>query len=255
MNKSDQKKRLDSLLVDRGLCPSRSKAQALILSGKVLVDGIVRDKPGTRFRQDCNIIIEKPLNPFVSRGGLKLEEALNHFSIDVREKVCIDVGASTGGFTHCLLMRGAQRVIAIDVGYGQLDWSLRNDPRVVVMERTNFRHVNPDSFPYKDNDLIVIDVSFISLKLILPVAKELLRPDGLIIALVKPQFEAGPQHVGKGGIVKDPNVHKMVVDEIIRFSSDQLALLPLGVVDSPILGAKGNKEFLLTLKVKTSCCR
>ena len=242
------KKRLDILLVERGLAPTRTKAQALIMSGAVRAGAYVIDKPGTRVDVDCPLEVLQPPCPYVSRGGLKLQKALEHFSIDVEGKCCIDVGASTGGFTHCLLFHGARQVVAIDVGYGQLDWSLRNDPRVVVLERTNFRRLDTDTFPYKDAQIITIDVSFISLKLILPVARKILAGNSHIVALIKPQFEVGPENVGKGGVVKDSGLHQKVIDDILTFCNNSLKLKVTGVVESPIKGAKGNREFLMAAK-------
>jgi len=246
------KKRLDRLLVERGLADSRTQGQALIMSGKVKVDGVIQDKPGHSYPLDVEITVTRPLYPYVSRGGIKLEKALDCFRIDVRKKVCMDVGASTGGFTHCLLMRGAKRVFSVDVGFGQLDWSLRNDPRVVVLERTNFRYLEPETIRCP-MDIITIDVSFISLRLILPVAKRHLARDGVIVALIKPQFEAGPKEVGKGGIVRNPAVHEKVTRTIITFSQERLGLRPIGIIMSPILGAKGNREFLVGLKNQALC--
>ena len=241
------KKRLDVLLVERGLAPTRSKAQALIMSGIVRVNGELRDKPGGQVNIDAQVEVLEKGCPYVSRGGLKLKKAIDYFSIGVKGKKCIDVGASTGGFTHCLLLEGAEMVVAIDVGYGQLDWKLRQDPRVLVVERTNFRYFDPSLLPFPKADIIVIDVSFISLKLILPVAQRLLGEKGSIVALIKPQFEVGPQHVGKGGIVRDGRLHRQVIENIKKFSEESLRLRVLGYIESPILGAKGNREFLIAL--------
>ena len=247
MARNATKKRLDLLMVERGLAPTRSKAQALIMSGKVRVDGRLLDKPGGRV--DTNAYLELRENgcPYVSRGGLKLKRAIDYFSIDVIGKRCIDVGASTGGFTHCLLLEGAEIVVAIDVGYGQLDWKLRQDPRVVVMERTNFRYFDPSLLPFPKADIIVIDVSFISLKLILPVAHKMMDERSVIVALIKPQFEVGSRYVGKGGIVRDSGLHDQVIETIKKFSEETLGLNVLGHIESPILGAKGNREFLIGL--------
>lgn len=236
---SPRKERLDKLLVERGLVESRERAQALIMAGNVLVDGHRVDKPGRRVPVNASIEVKARM-PYVSRGGFKLAAILDHLGLDVGGWVCVDVGASTGGFTDVLLQRGASRVYAIDVGYGQLAWKLRNDPRVVVMERTNIRYVErlPDLC-----DLATIDVSFIGLHLVLPPVCNLVRDEGWIIALIKPQFEAGPKNVGKGGIVRDPQVHRDVLHRVLS----EAAHLNLGLqalIRSPILGAEGNVEFL-----------
>ncbi len=243
----DRKIRLDILMVKKGLSPTRSKAQAMIMAGIVKVNGAVVSKSGIKVENDVEISVVAPPHPYVSRGGLKLKKALFHFSIDVRGKCCIDVGASTGGFTHCLLLEGAMQVIAIDVGYGQLDWGLRKDKRVIVMEKTNFRLIDPSTFPYDPAELLTIDVSFISLRLILPVARQLVSYGAYIIALIKPQFEVGPKHVGKGGIVRDKGLYDIVINDIREFSQG-LGLMPVGVIESPIRGSKGNREFLIALK-------
>jgi 23S rRNA (cytidine1920-2'-O)/16S rRNA (cytidine1409-2'-O)-methyltransferase len=236
------KVRLDTLLHQRGLVPSREQGRRLILAGEVTVDGQLVDKPGTRVPAEAELHIrEKP--PYVGRGGFKLEAALDHFPVDPQDVVAADVGASTGGFTDCLLQRGAARVYAIDVGYGQLDWNLRQDPRVVVMERTNARYL--ESLP-EQVDLVVIDVSFISLELILPATRGWLRPDGDIIALVKPQFEAGRRQVGKGGVVRDPAVHRSVLERITTWAEVE-GLSPQDLIPSPIKGPAGNVEFLIWL--------
>jgi 23S rRNA (cytidine1920-2'-O)/16S rRNA (cytidine1409-2'-O)-methyltransferase len=236
------KQRLDQAIVDRGLAPTRTKAQALILAGDVFVDGQKRTKAGEQIRADAHIELQAAL-PFVSRGGFKLDHALHTFSIDVAERSWIDVGASTGGFTDVLLQRGAARVYAIDVGYGHLDYRLRNDARVVVIERTNIRqlHALPDG-THADGG--VVDVAFISLKLVLPAMQRLLRPDAPIVALIKPQFEAGPQDVGRGGVVRDPHVHARVLADIANFAAS-IGLTPHGLTPSPITGPAGNREFLL----------
>lgn len=237
-----KKERLDVLVVERGLAESRNRAQQLIRAGQVLVDGRVLDKPGMQVPADAGVCLQEQL-PYVSRGGLKLEAALEAFGIDVSGAVTADVGASMGGFTDCLLQRGAARVYAIDVGYGQLAWSLRQDERVVVMERTNVRYL--DRLP-EPVGLATIDVSFISLRLVLPRVVGWLMPAGQIIALIKPQFEAGPEEVGKGGIVRDSEVHRRVLYEILRFAQD-LDLRVRGLIQSPIRGAEGNVEFLAWL--------
>lgn len=231
--------RLDHLLVERGLVASRTEAQRLIRAGEVLVAGQVVDHPGTPVPTDAPVALTARPR-FVSRGGEKLEAALIGFGVDVRGRIAADVGASTGGFTDCLLQRGAARVYAIDVGYGQLDWRLRNHPRVVVMERINARYL--EQLPEKVH-LVTIDVSFISLRLILPQVTKWLYPQGQVIALLKPQFEAGRRDVGKGGVVRDPAVHRRVIEEIARAAAD-LGLTLRGLMVSPLLGPAGNREFL-----------
>jgi len=246
-----KKTRADLLLVERGLAESREKAKVLILAGKVFysLDGKNFHpvlKTSQTLPPSAELKVEEDL-PYVSRGGLKLEQALNFFEVDPSGLVCLDVGASTGGFTDCLLQRGAKRVYAVDVGKGLLHPKLREDPRVVVLEGINARYLTPSHFPEK-MDLITVDVSFISLKKVLPALKELLKDSGLIIALIKPQFELSPKEVKKG-IVRDPKLHLKVVNEIWVFAKD-LGFEPLGIVESPILGAKGNKEFLICLRLK-----
>lgn len=234
------KVRLDVLLVMRGLAESREWAQRLIRAGEVRVNGQVVDQPAQRVAADAQLEVEQPPK-YVSRGGWKLEAALAHFGVDPSGWVCADVGSSTGGFTDCLLQHGAARVYAIDVGAHQLHWRLRNDPRVVLMERTNARYL--DTLP-EPIDLATVDVSFISLKLILPqVFKWLRDPGGRVIALIKPQFEAGREHVGKGGIVRDPAVHRAVIEDLRAFVA-QRGWCMRDVIPSPILGADGNQEFL-----------
>jgi len=237
------KERLDNLLVKRGLVESRSLAQRLIMAGQVRLTGQLVLKPSTQVPADAAIEIEAAPR-FVSRGGEKLEAALREFKLDPTGWVCADVGASTGGFTDCLLQKGAERVYAIDVGYGQLHWRLRNDPRVVLMERTNARELKelPELV-----SLVVVDVSFISLRLILASAVGWLEPHGHLVALVKPQFEAGRKQVGKGGVVRDPAVHRQVVQAAIEAALDA-GLSPKGAMRSPLLGPKGNVEFLLWLE-------
>lgn len=236
------KKRLDALLVERDLVESRQRAQALILEGKVQVNERVADKVGALIPDDAEIKIREPLK-YVSRGGFKLEGALDAFQIDVRDRICADVGASTGGFTDCLLQRGAARVYALDVGYGQIAWRLRSDPRVTVMDRVNVRYVQALPEPI---DLVTIDVSFISLTQILPAAKLVLQPLGEAVALIKPQFEAGRDQVGKGGIVRDPSIHRTVVEKIARYCIDNDWRV-IGLCRSPITGADGNAEFFVHL--------
>ena len=233
------KVRLDVLLVERGLAESRERAQALVRAGDVLVDDGPLDKPGMLVPSDANLRVRAPLR-YVSRGGLKLEAALAQFGVDVAGKTAVDVGASTGGFTDCLLQHGAAHVTAIDVGYGQIAWSLRNDPRVTVVERTNIRYFGGLPEPA---DLAVIDVSFISLELVLPKAIDLLKPSGEIIALIKPQFEAGKEKVGKGGVVRVPAVHREVLSRVLNRAQGH-GLAVLGLVRSPIEGPAGNVEFL-----------
>lgn len=237
-----KKERLDVLLVERGLAESRHRAQQLIRAGGVLVNERVLDKPGMQVPVDADIRVRARL-PYVSRGGLKLAAALEAFELDVTGAIAADVGASTGGFTDCLLQHGVAKVYAIDVGYGQLAWSLRQDERVVAMERTNVRHL--DQLP-EAVDLVTIDVSFISLRLVLPKVIGWLTPAGQIITLIKPQFEAGPADVGKGGIVRDPEVHRRVLHEVLHFAEKQ-GLRVRGLIPSPIAGAEGNREFLAWL--------
>ncbi len=246
-NVAKKKSRLDRLLVERGLAETRNKAQALIGAGQIRVDGKLVDKAGQNVPIHAELEILTPGISFVGRGGVKLEHGLDYFGIDVGGLVCMDVGASTGGFTDCLLQRGAKRVYAVDVGYGQLDWRLRNDPRVVVMERTNIRSLPPNSLPEKIK-LVTIDTSFISLKIVVPAAILHMAETGMIIALIKPQFEVGKGLVGKGGIVRDPAMHKRVIEDLEAFFRDKVGLVVCGVTPSPIYGAKGNKEFLIYLK-------
>lgn len=240
-----QKIRIDQLLFQNGYFDSREKARRAIMAGLVLVDQQRIDKPGTKVNEDSNIVVKGSGLRYVSRGGLKLEKAMKEFDIELADKVCLDVGASTGGFTDCMLQNGASKVFAIDVGYGQLDWKLRQDERVVCMERTNIRYVKVEDLG-EQGDFASIDVAFISLKLVLPVVKELIRQGGEIVALVKPQFEAGKENVGKKGVVKDIKIHQQVVFDIVNFSSS----LGLQIKDfsfSPIKGPEGNIEYLLHL--------
>ncbi len=237
--------RLDHRLVQEGLARSRQRAQALILAQKVLVDGQMVDKAGHLVQRDQTIELKAPDIPYVSRGGLKLEKAIRTFGVDVTGLRCLDVGASTGGFTDCLLQHGAEHIVAVDVGYGQLAWSLRQDSRVTVMERTNIRHLPPGSVA--PVDLIAIDTSFISLKIVVPAALPFLKPHGHILALVKPQFEVGKGQVGKKGVVRDSGLHRAVINNLIE------AFKPLGLTcrktePSPIRGPKGNREFLMHLR-------
>lgn len=238
-----KKERLDTLLVQKGLFQSRERAKRSIMAGTVYVDGKKVDKAGTKIEIDSEIAVKKDPVPYVGRGGLKLEKALDYFKVDVSDKKAVDVGASTGGFTDCLLQKGAEKVYAIDVGYGQLDWKLRNDSRVIVMERTNIRYIKPEDIQ-EPCHIAVIDVAFISLTLVLPPVNNLLTSDGEIIALIKPQFEAGKEKVGKGGIVKEPEVHREVIEKIVSFVLE-MGLSINGITCSPITGADGNIEYLI----------
>lgn len=240
------KKRLDVLLTERGHADSRAKAQAIIMSGLVYVDGQKADKPGISYEETAEIEVRSGGCPYVSRGGLKLEKALRDFGIHPNGYVCSDSGASTGGFTDCLLQQGASKVFAIDVGYGQLDWKIRSDPRVVVMERTNIRYVTPEQIG-EPLDLSVVDVSFISLKIVLPALKQLLKPgEGQVVCLIKPQFEAGRDKVGKKGVVREPETHKEVLDAFVALARE-LRFTILGLTFSPVKGPEGNIEFLAHL--------
>jgi len=241
---TEKKIRLDLLLVQKGLAESREKARALIMAGLVEVDQVAANKPGHLVAPLSTLSIKKTL-PYVSRGGLKLEAALDRFSVDVKDRVLLDVGASTGGFTDCLLQRGAKKVVAVDVGYGQFHWKLRQDPRVVLLEKTNIRNLAPGTVK-EDLDGAVIDVSFISLKLALPAASRLLKPQAFAIVLVKPQFEVGKGQVGKGGVVRDPALHQEVLDSLCAFFGE-VGWKVEGQIPSPVLGPKGNKEFLVYL--------
>ncbi len=232
--------RLDQLLVERGLFPSREQARRAVMAGTVEVEGRRVDKPGTAVSADARVAVLAPKEPFVSRAGRKLAHALDHFDLHPAGWICLDVGASTGGFTDCLLQRGAARVYALDVGYGQLDHRLRTDPRVVVMERINARNLTADALP-EPCDLITIDVSFISLLKIVPALLPHLRPSGLLLPMIKPQFEAGRGAVGKGGILRDEEVRRRVIDECAAGIA-ALGLIALGVFDSPVAGTGGNRE-------------
>lgn len=240
------KKRLDMIILERGLAPSREKAKAYIMSGEVYVNGQKEDKAGSMFLETADIEIRGKALPYVSRGGLKLEKAMEAFDLNLEGKVCMDVGASTGGFTDCMLQNGAVKVYSIDVGYGQLDWKLRTDPRVVCMEKTNIRYVTPEDVG--EMALFVsIDVSFISLTKVLPPVRELLAPQGEVVCLIKPQFEAGREKVGKKGVVRDPAVHREVIEKVRDFALG-ISLEPLHLSYSPIKGPEGNIEYLLHLK-------
>ena len=236
------KERLDVLLTQKGLCDSRSRAQALIMSGEVYVNGLKCDKAGTPVEVEAQIEVRGNACPYVSRGGLKLEKALRDFGVDPTGFVCSDSGASTGGFTDCLLQKGAKKVFAIDVGYGQLAWSIRTDERVVCMERTNIRYVKPEDLG-EPLDLSVVDVSFISLRIVLPAIKALLKPTGQIVCLIKPQFEAGKDKVGKKGVVRDAAVHEEVLNGFLTVAAE-LELTVRNLTFSPVKGPEGNIEFL-----------
>ena len=236
------KERLDILLVKRNLAPSREKAKAMIMEGNVFVNNQREDKAGSSFDENVPIEIHGNTLKYVSRGGLKLEKAMNEFDLTLEGDICMDIGASTGGFTDCLLQNGAKQVFAIDVGYGQLAWSIRTDPRVVCMERTNIRYVTPEQLG-TPVQLAVIDVSFISLRIVLPAVKALLSADGQIICLIKPQFEAGKENVGKKGVVRDPAVHQAVLNSFLQLA-DELQMTVCNLTFSPVKGPEGNIEFL-----------
>ena len=240
-----QKKRLDHNLVQRGLTESREKARRMIMAGLVDVNKVRVDKPGHLIPISSTISLKKP-PPYVSRGGLKLDAALDQFSVDVKGKVLMDVGSSTGGFTDCLLQRGASRVITVDVGYGQLHWKLRQDSRVTILEKTNIRHLKSEDLEEQANGA-VIDVSFISLKLVVPPVSGLLLKDAFIIALIKPQFEVGKGRVGKGGVVRDSSLHEEVIHNLSTFFEESGWTI-IGHMASPLLGPKGNREFFIYLK-------
>ena len=241
------KERLDVLLVKKGLAPSREKAKAVIMAGSVYVDGQKEDKAGSVFDEEsAQIEVRGHVLPYVSRGGLKLEKALKVFPITLTDKICMDIGASTGGFTDCMLQNGAVKVYSVDVGYGQLDWKLRQDERVVCMEKTNFRYMTPEDIP-DVLDFASVDVSFISLDKILTPAYALLREQGEMVALIKPQFEAGREKVGKKGVVRDPKVHEEVISRIVRHA-DEVSFEVLDLSYSPIRGPEGNIEYLIHLK-------
>ena len=240
------KERLDIILVKRNLAPSREKAKAMIMSGCVFVDGQREDKAGTSFPEDIKIEIHGNTLRYVSRGGLKLEKAVESFQLCLQDKICMDIGASTGGFTDCMLQNGAAKVYAVDVGYGQFAWKLRQDPRVVCMEKTNIRYVTPEDI----NDVLdfaSVDVSFISLTKVLGPAKMLLKEDGEMVCLIKPQFEAGREKVGKKGVVRDKKVHLEVIEKILNFAGET-GFTPVGLDYSPVKGPEGNIEYLVHLK-------
>ena len=242
------KTRLDTFIVDKGLVKSRHRAKALIMAGKVLVNNIPVDKSGTLIADDAAIIVKQDDNPFVSRGGLKLEAALKAIPVSVKGMTCLDIGASTGGFTDCLLQYGAAKVYAVDVGYGQFDWTLRQNLRVKVIERTNIRQL-PYEVINEKMDIIVADTSFISLKVVIPSAEKFMRDHTLVLALIKPQFEAGKKNVGKGGVVKDPEIRKLVIKDLKVFFKER-GYMVNQIVPSPILGPKGNKEYIIALNYR-----
>ena len=240
------KERLDVLLVQRGLAPSREKAKAMIMEGNVFVAGQREDKAGTSFDEKAKIEVRGNTLKYVSRGGLKLEKAIEKFGICLADKACMDIGASTGGFTDCMLQKGARKVYAVDVGYGQFAWKLRQDERVICMEKTNIRYVAPEDIAEK-LDFASVDISFISLAKALPAAKELLTEQGEMVCLIKPQFEAGREKVGKKGVVRDPKVHLEVIEKIAAFAQE-IGFGVLGLDFSPIRGPEGNIEYLIHIK-------
>lgn len=240
------KKRLDVLLLEKGLATGRDKAKAIIMAGQVYVNQQKAVKPGTEYPADSLVEVRGSALPYVSRGGLKLAKAVASFALDLRDATCIDIGASTGGFTDCMLQNGARKVYAVDVGYGQLAWELRSDERVVVLERTNIRYVTREQVP-DPIDFAGADVSFISLQLVLPVAQQLLREGGEAVCLIKPQFEAGRGKVGKKGVVRDPAIHREVVQRVVAFAA-ATGLCPVALDFSPVRGPKGNIEYLLHLQ-------
>ncbi len=244
------KERLDVLLVNRGLAPSREKAKTMIMEGNVFVNHNREDKAGSMFSEDCEIEIHGNTLKYVSRGGLKLEKAMTHFGITLEEKICMDIGASTGGFTDCMLQNNAKKVYAVDVGYGQFAWKLRQDPRVVCMEKTNIRYVTPEHID-DALDFASVDVSFISLTKVLPPARELLKIDGQMVCLIKPQFEAGREKVGKKGVVRDKKVHEEVIEKIVMFALEN-GFSVLALEYSPIKGPEGNIEYLVYLQKSES---
>ena len=240
------KKRLDIMMVEQGLAPSREKAKAYIMAGEVYVNGQKEDKAGSMFAETAKLEVRGKTLPYVSRGGLKLEKAMKNFGVTLNDKVCMDVGASTGGFTDCMLQNGAVKVYSIDVGYGQLDWKLRNDPRVVCMEKTNIRYVKPEDIADR-LDFASVDVSFISLTKVLGPARELLNDNGEMVCLIKPQFEAGREKVGKKGVVRDKAVHEEVINKVIDFAVE-IGFHILNLEYSPIKGPEGNIEYLVYIR-------
>lgn len=240
------KKRLDILLFEKGLTESREKARAMIMAGDVYVNNQKADKPGVAYKEDVNIELRVPQVSYVSRGGLKLEKAMKSFNINLNNKITMDIGASTGGFTDCMLKNGAKKVYSVDVGYGQLAWKLRNDERVINLERTNVRYID-DNIVKDRIDFFSVDVSFISLKLVLPVARKFMNDNATAVCLIKPQFEAGKENVGKNGVVRDKNVHVDVINSICEFVVDN-GFDVLGLEYSPLKGPKGNIEYLIYIK-------
>lgn len=240
------KQRLDLLMLEKNMAPSREKAKALIMAGVVFVDGQREDKAGTMIPDTADIVVKDNSLKYVSRGGLKLEKSINEFNVDVSGKICMDVGSSTGGFTDCMLQNGAVKVYAIDVGRGQLDWKLRNDERVISMEKTNIRYVTPDQLDDVP-EFSSIDVSFISLSKVLPVVNTLLAENGTVVALVKPQFEAGREQVGKKGIVREPKIHREVIEKVIGFAIES-GFYVIDITFSPVRGMEGNIEYLIYLR-------
>ncbi|BCJ85907.1 TlyA family RNA methyltransferase [Effusibacillus dendaii] len=243
------KERLDLLLVNRGLFPTREKAKSAVMAGLVIVNGERIDKAGTKVPMEAEVQIKGNLHPYVSRGGLKLEKALKAFHFSLQDKVVIDIGASTGGFTDCALQNGAKLVYAVDVGYGQLAWKLRQDPRVIVMERTNFRHLQPEQLKDEKPEVAVMDVSFISTRLLFPVIRQILKPDGSLLTLIKPQFEAGRDKVGKNGIVREAGIHREVLQQTLA-AAMQEGFAVQSITYSPITGGDGNIEFLAHLTLQ-----
>lgn len=241
-----KKERIDKLLVERGLVESRERARSFIMAGRVIVEGQRVDKPGTKVRVDAPLEFLGKGPSYVSRGGVKLEGALRSFNLDPRGMVVMDVGASTGGFTDCILQKGAKKVYAVDVGYGQLAWKLQKDPRVVNLERKNIRYLRREEIP-EEMDLILVDTSFISVEKFLPNLVRFLKKEGRILCLIKPQFEVGKGEVGKGGVVRDPNLHQKVIQRISNYCQG-IGLAVLGIIESPLLGPKGNKEFFIYLR-------
>ncbi len=242
-----KKKRLDQLLIDNGFVCNIREARAFTMAGKVLINKVPVDKPGALITIDSEIIVKNAQSPYVSRGALKLEKALKTLDISVNNDICLDVGASTGGFTDCLLQHGAAKVYAVDVGYGQLAWKLRQDKRVIVIERTNIRKMDTDTLS-EPVDLVTIDTSFISLKAVIPSVIKFMKKDARILALIKPQFEVEKDEVEKGGVVKDPLLHKKIISHLSEYFFENLTLKTENVITSPVLGPKGNKEFIISLK-------
>ncbi|HBN26870.1 MAG TPA: TlyA family rRNA (cytidine-2'-O)-methyltransferase [Desulfobacteraceae bacterium] len=242
------KKRLDQIIVEKGLAQNRSRSRALIMAGKVFVNNRLADKPGIAVQENDDILLKGNDIPYVSRGGLKLAKAVDFFNINVNDLICMDVGASTGGFTDYLLQNGAEKIFAVDVGYGQFAWKLRQNPKVVVIERTNIRYMPIETVPVQI-DLSVIDVSFISLKIVVPAVLQFMKKKGIIVALIKPQFEVGKGKVGKGGIVRDQTLVDNVIQDLTDFFT-KIGLICSCAIPSPISGSKGNKEFLIMLNIQ-----